>query len=144
MKPPSDYSAEPAAAIRRIRRIATVALGIAFIHVVFGAIVRISGSGMGCGDHWPKCYGSFFPPLDRPDLIIEVSHRYLASIVGLVVLALAITAFSLRKVARVGGARGPLRTIIGALVAVIVTAILGGVTVKLGNAMFATVAHWIL
>ena len=140
----SDYSAETTAAFRRIRNIAAVALGVAFVHVVFGAIVRISGSGMGCGDHWPKCYGTFFPPLDRPDLIIEVSHRYLASIVSLVVLALALVAFSLRKVARVGGARGPLRTSVGALIAVIVTAILGGVTVKLGNAMFATVAHWML
>jgi len=44
----SDYSAETQAAFRRIRRIATIALGVAFVHVVFGAIVRISGSGMGC------------------------------------------------------------------------------------------------
>jgi heme A synthase len=141
---PSDYSAETTAAFRRIRRIGTIALAVAFVHVVFGAIVRISGSGMGCGDHWPRCYGSFFPPLNRPDLIIEVSHRYLASIVGLLVLSLALVAFSVRKVARVGGPRGPLRTAAGALVAVIATAILGGVTVKLGNVMFATVAHWIL
>jgi cytochrome c oxidase assembly protein subunit 15 len=140
----SDYSQETRAAFRRIRRIATIALGVAFIHVVFGAIVRISGSGMGCGDNWPRCYGSFFPPMNRPDLIIEVSHRYLASIVSLLVLTLAIVAFSLRNVARVGGPRGPFRTAISALIAVAVTAILGGVTVKLGNTMFATVAHWIL
>jgi heme A synthase len=127
---PSDYSAETTAAFRRIRAIGTIALGVAFVHVVFGAIVRISGSGMGCGDNWPRCYGSFFPPLNRPDLIIEVSHRYLASIVGLLVLALAVVAISLRRVARVSGPRGPLRTAAGALVAVIATAILGGVTVS--------------
>ena len=141
---PSDYSVETTAAFRRIRSIAAFALGVAFVHVVFGAIVRISGSGMGCGDHWPKCYGSWFPPMNRPDLIIEVSHRYLASIVSILVLALALTAWRLRAVARVGGARGPLRSAIGALVAVVVTAVLGGITVKLGNTMFATVAHWIL
>ena len=140
----SDYSAETRAAFAGIRRVATIALGVAFVHVVFGAIVRISGSGMGCGDHWPKCYGSFFPPMDRPDLIIEVTHRYLASIVGLVVLGLAIVAIRARKVPRVGGSRGPLRPAVGALVAVITTAVLGGVTVKLGNTMFATVAHWVL
>jgi hypothetical protein len=44
---PTDYSAETTAAFRRIRTIATIALGITFVHVVFGAIVRISGSGMG-------------------------------------------------------------------------------------------------
>src|ERR1044071_1602984 len=134
----SDYSPETRAAFKRIRAIATVALGVAFVHVVFGAIVRISGSGMGCGDHWPKCYGSFFPPMNRPDLIIEISHRYLASIVGLLVLALAATAFSLRNVARVSRPKGPLMPAIASLVAVIITAILGGVTVKLGNTMFAT------
>jgi heme A synthase len=144
MRPHSDYSAETQAAFRRIRRIATIALGVAFIHVVFGAIVRITGSGMGCGDHWPKCYGSFFPPLDRPDLIIEVSHRYLASIVGLLVLILAITAFSLRNVARVSKPKGPLTPSIAALVAVIAAGLLGGLTVKMGNPMLATVAHWIL
>ena len=144
MRPQSDYSADTQAAFRRIRRIATIALGVAVIHVVFGAIVRITGSGMGCGDHWPKCYGSFFPPLNRPDLIIEISHRYLASIVGLLVLILAITAFSLRKVARVSKPKGPLNPAIAALVAVIATGLLGGVTVKMGNSLLATVAHWIL
>jgi heme A synthase len=140
----SDYSAETRAAFRRIRTIAAIALGVAFVHVVFGAIVRISGSGMGCGDHWPKCYGSFFPPLDRPDLIIEISHRYLAAIVGLLVLALAVTTILLRNVARVHRPKGPLVPSIAALVAVLATAILGGVTVKLGNTTLATVAHWVL
>ena len=140
----SDYSAETTAAFQQIRRIATIALAVAFIHVVFGAIVRITGSGMGCGDHWPKCYGAWFPPMNRPDLIIEVSHRYLASIVSIFVLALAITAFRYRAVARVGGANGPLRTSVASAVTVLATAILGGVTVKLGNTMVATVAHWSL
>jgi heme A synthase len=140
----SDYSPETRDAFRQIRTIATIALAVAFVHVVFGAIVRISGSGMGCGDHWPKCYGSWFPPLNRPDLIIEVSHRYLASIVSILVLALAVTTIRYRAVARVAGARGPLVTAVSALVAVLVTAILGGVTVKMGNTMFATVAHWTL
>jgi heme A synthase len=111
---------------------------------VFGAIVRITGSGWGCGEHWPKCDGHWVPPLDRLDLIIEVSHRYLASIVGLLVLILAFTAISLRNVARVSRPKGPLMPAVASLLAVIMTAILGGVTVKLGNTMFATVAHWIL
>ena len=48
-----------------IRRLAYLAFGVACAHLVFGAIVRISGSGMGCGDHWPRCYGRWFPPLSR-------------------------------------------------------------------------------
>jgi heme A synthase len=138
----SDYSAETTAAFKRIRTLATMALGIAVVHVVFGAIVRISGSGMGCGDHWPKCYGAWFPPMNRPDLIIEVTHRYLASILGLAVLLLAIAAIMLRKAPRVGGPYGPLHTAIASLVAVITAGALGGLTVKMGNPMIATVLHW--
>jgi heme A synthase len=82
--------------------------------------------------------------MNRPDLIVEVSHRYLASIVTIAVLTLSFVAVRVRRVARVGSANGPLRTALGASAAVVATALLGGLTVKLGNAMFATVAHWIL
>ena len=58
-----------------LRRLSILSLILGVGQVVFGAIVRITGSGLGCGDHWPKCEGHWFPPLDRPDLIIEVSHR---------------------------------------------------------------------
>ena len=66
--------------MKAVRRLSIVALVVACLQLVFGAIVRISGSGMGCGDNWPKCYGYWFPPFSRPDLVVEVSHRYLASI----------------------------------------------------------------
>ena len=58
----------PQPAPAAVRRAAYVTLFVALVHIIFGAIVRITGSGMGCGDHWPKCYGRWFPPLDRPDL----------------------------------------------------------------------------
>jgi heme a synthase len=99
---------------------------------------------MGCGDHWPKCYGRWFPPLDRPDLIVEISHRYLASILTIAVLAMAIAAFRRRDEGGIGGRGGALRSAVGALLAVLTAAILGGVTVKLGNTPWATVAHWLV
>jgi heme A synthase len=121
-----------------------VALVVACTHLVFGAIVRISGSGMGCGDHWPKCYGYWFPPFDRPDLIVEVSHRYLASILTIAVVSLALVAFARRREPGVSGPGGALRSAVGAVGAVFAAAILGGVTVKMGNAPWATVAHWLV
>jgi heme a synthase len=130
--------------VNAVRRLSLVALGVACLHLVFGAIVRISGSGMGCGDHWPKCYGRWFPPLDRPDLIVEVSHRYLASILTLAVVSMALAAFMRRREAGVAGRSGPLRSAVGAVGAVLAAAILGGVTVKLGNTHWATVAHWLV
>jgi heme a synthase len=130
--------------IRNTRRLSIAALGVACLHLVFGAIVRISGSGMGCGDHWPKCYGYWFPPLSRPDLIVEVSHRYLASILTLTVLSMAFVAWRNRGAAGIGGKGGALRSALGAVGAVFAAAILGGVTVKMGNAPWATVAHWLV
>ncbi len=82
------------------------ALVVACLHLVFGAIVRISGSGMGCGNNWPKCYGYWFPPFSRPDLVVEVSHRYLASILVITVASMALVAFrASRANAGVGGPR---------------------------------------
>ncbi|MEP6992454.1 MAG: COX15/CtaA family protein [bacterium] len=125
-----------------LRRYSYATFAVACTHLVFGAIVRISGSGMGCGDNWPRCYGSFFPPLSRPDLIIEVTHRYLASILLLSLIGLAIAAYRRRAEAGVGGRGGVLRSASLAVALGFSAALLGAMTVKLGNAPFATLAHW--
>jgi heme A synthase len=128
--------------MKALRRYSLFAFGVACAHLIFGAIVRISGSGMGCGDHWPRCYGSFFPPLNRPDLIIEVSHRYLASILLLSLIGLAVAAYRRRAEPGVGGPGGVLRSATLAVALGFSAALLGAMTVKLGNAPFATLAHW--
>ena len=128
--------------MKTLRRYSLFAFAVACAHLIFGAIVRISGSGMGCGDHWPRCYGSFFPPLNRPDLIIEVSHRYLASILLLSLIGLAVAAYRRRAEPGVGGAGGVLRSATLAVALGFSAALLGAMTVKLGNAPFATLAHW--
>ena len=130
--------------MKAVRRLAIAALVVACTHLVFGAIVRISGSGMGCGNNWPKCYGYWFPPFSRPDLIIEVCHRYLASILTLTVVSLAFVSYRHRHEAGVGGRDGPLRSAVGAVGVVFFAAALGGLTVKMGNAPWATVAHWLV
>jgi heme A synthase len=127
-----------------LRRFSYATLFVAFTHLVFGAIVRISGSGMGCGNHWPLCYGHLFPPMNRPDLVVEWTHRLLASFLVLTVATFAIVAWRARAEPRVGGRGGVLRAVLLALAAVLGAAILGAVTVKLGNTPYATVAHWLL
>jgi len=127
-----------------LRRLSLITLGIAFVHVVFGAIVRISGSGMGCGDHWPTCDGAWVPQLTQPTLIIELTHRVLVTVLTLAVIGLAATALARRTEAGVGGPGGVLRSASLAVGLVVVTALFGAVTVKAGNAPWATVGHWSL
>jgi heme A synthase len=52
--------------------------------------VRITGSGLGCGEHWPDCNSEIIPTLGGTATIIEFSHRLLAAtlVVTLVVLAI--------------------------------------------------------
>src|SRR5688572_26617630 len=127
--------------MRSLKQLSFVALVLAFAQIVFGAIVRITGSGMGCGDHWPKCAGAWFPPHDRIDLIIEISHRYLALALSIVVLALLIVATTRRRDPGVAGRRGVLRPAILASVLVVTAALLGAVTVKLVLNPLVVVAH---
>ena len=117
--------------LRPLRRISLVALILAFAQIVFGAIVRITGSGMGCGDHWPKCNGAWFPPHDRFDLIIEISHRYLALALSLVILWLLIASWRARRSPGVSGPGGVFGPAVGASVLVVIAALLGAVTVKM-------------
>ena len=130
--------------VTSVRRLSIAALVVACLHLVFGAIVRISGSGLGCGENWPKCYGYWFPPFSRPDLVVEVTHRYLASILVVTVLFMVLVAWRHRDEPGIGGHGGALRSALGSVVAVFAAAILGGVTVKVGNAPWATVAHWLV
>ena len=127
--------------MRALRRLAYVTLGLAYALIVFGAVVRISGSGMGCGDHWPRCFGSWFPPMNQPTLVIEWTHRLLAAITVTMVAALVLLAFSKRAEPGVAGRGGVLRAAILGGVLIVFQAILGMVTVRVGNTPAATVAH---
>ena len=117
--------------MRTIRRLGYLALLLGFAQIVFGAVVRITGSGMGCGDHWPDCYGSFTPAPNAPNLLVEISHRYGAAALSLAILALAIAAWLNRREAGVAGRGGVLRPSLLAVLLVVVAALFGAVTVKM-------------
>jgi heme A synthase len=131
----------PDARLATVRRLAGAAWVIALGHVIFGGFVRISGSGMGCGDHWPKCYGYWFPPFSRPDLVIEVLHRYFAAALSTTVVAFLVVAFLRRAVPGVAGRGGVLRSAGLATGIVLFAATLGAVTVTYRNEWWATLAH---
>ena len=43
--------------------------------IVWGAYVRATGSGAGCGSHWPLCNGEFLPTAPQTQTVIEFTHR---------------------------------------------------------------------
>jgi heme A synthase len=127
-----------------VRRAAYTALFVSLVHIVFGAIVRITGSGMGCGDHWPKCHGYWFPPLDRPDLIIEITHRWLAIALFVAIAAFVAAAWKARTLPGIRGRGGVWPVALAALGLWFAPALFGAITVFLENPAWATVVHKVL
>lgn len=148
MSAPSPAAAAPVSGT--LRAASLVALAVAFLHVVFGAIVRITGSGLGCLTSWPRCADPrtglvyWFPPLDQPQLVIEWGHRALAAVLVTLVAALVALAWSRRAEPGVRGRGGVLRAAGAALALVLFAAAFGAVTVKVSNTPWATATHKIV
>jgi heme A synthase len=117
---------------RRYAVLAWTATACTYLLLVLGAVVRITGSGMGCGDHWPLCNGRLFPPLDDLGTLIEWSHRLLASVVSVLVAAMALVAWRERRASA---------TPYVALGIVGVQVLLGGITVKTGLTPLMVILH---
>jgi heme A synthase len=127
-----------------VRRAAYTALFVSLVHIVFGAIVRITGSGMGCGDHWPKCLGRWFPPFDRPDLIIEYTHRALAIVLFIAIVAFVVATWKARAIRGVREPGGIWPVALWSLALWFAPAIFGWITVVTVNPPWATVVHKVL
>ncbi len=61
--------------------------------VLWGAFVRATGSGAGCGRHWPMCNGEIVPRAPRLETLIELSHRVSSGSAFLLTAVLAVWAF---------------------------------------------------
>ena len=74
------------------RRAAWVALGTTVVVIVWGAVVRATGSGAGCGSHWPLCNGVVVPVAPAAKTIIEFVHRISSGVAMVLSFALMIAA----------------------------------------------------
>jgi len=68
-------------------------LGFNVLVILWGALVRATRSGEGCGDHWPLCNGTVIPHAAQIATIIEFTHRITTAIAFLSVVVMAVWAF---------------------------------------------------
>ncbi len=61
--------------------------------ILWGAFVRATGSGAGCGAHWPTCQGDVIHRPQSIETVIELTHRLMSGLFGILVLALLVWAF---------------------------------------------------
>ena len=61
--------------------------------ILWGAYVRATGSGAGCGNHWPLCNGEVIPRPDQIETLIEFTHRLSSGIAFLLVVGMLVWAW---------------------------------------------------
>ena len=114
----------PSAALRRF----AWAVLVYFIAVIlWGSLVRATGSGAGCGDHWPLCNGTMIQHSPRVDTMIEFTHRVTSGISFFSAVGLLLWTFA-------GTVRGHLARAasVAAVAFTLIEALLGALLVKLG------------
>ena len=131
--------------------LARLSCGLTFIVIIVGAYTRLTDAGLGCPD-WPGCYGrmiistqadyiaeaqAFWPerPLQQDKAWIEMAHRYIAGLLGLMILAIAVVAWAGKPAPRIRLLTG------GLLLLVMFQALLGMWTVTLLLKPFIVALH---
>jgi cytochrome c oxidase assembly protein subunit 15 len=113
--------------MRAFTRFAWSVLAFNLVVVAWGAFVRATGSGAGCGKHWPMCNGEVVPRDPAAATMIEFAHRATSGLALVLVVALAVWAF------RLFPRRHPVRSASAAsLVLMIVEALVGAALVLFG------------
>src|SRR5438034_6165980 len=110
--------------MRGYQALAALTVAGTYLLIVFGAIVRVTGSGLGCPD-WPTCHGQFLPSLDTATRI-EWFHRFLGVAGGLSGAALLIATLVAHR-----NDRRAVALVVTAAVLYVLQAVIGGVVVLL-------------
>lgn len=100
-------------------------LGYLFAVILFGAWVRISGSGNGCGNHWPVCNGEIVPTAPNVKTIIEFTHRLTSGLSGFLGIGLLVWSWRQRA-----AHRWLFRAALASMVFLLLEAFIGAVLVK--------------
>ncbi len=123
----SSASANPAPPNRLLPRFAWFVVFYNVLVIVWGALVRASGSGAGCGNHWPLCNGQVIPVSPGFHTVIEFTHRMMVGGSAFLILALLVCIF--RSTLKGQAARA--LAVVSSLL-LLNEALLGALLVKLG------------
>jgi heme A synthase len=127
-----DLAAPPSssevAAHPRFARFAWGVLAYNVAVILWGALVRATGSGAGCGGHWPLCNGDVLPDVSKIGTVIELTHRVMSGVALVLVAAMFVWAW--KAFAPGHPAR---RWATGSLVFILTEALLGASLVLLGH-----------
>ncbi len=77
----------------RLARFAWFVLAYNIAVILFGAVVRATGSGAGCGSNWPTCRGGVVPLSGTAETAIEFTHRATSGLALVLVFVLAVRVF---------------------------------------------------
>jgi len=110
-----------------LRKFAWGVLAYFIAVILWGTLVRATGSGAGCGEHWPLCNGTVVQHSPRIDTVIEFTHRLTSGTSFFAVVGLLIWTY--RGTDRGHLARG---AAVAAVIFTLIEAILGAFLVKLG------------
>jgi len=116
---------------KRYERYIWIVLLYTIVVILWGAVVRATGSGAGCGDHWPLCNGEVIPRAPEVETLIELSHRITSGFLLFMVGWMVYRAFKLYPkgdIVRKGA--------VATLIFVIIEALIGALLV-----LFELVAH---
>jgi heme A synthase len=77
---------------RRFVRYVWFVLAYNLFVILWGAVVRATGSGAGCGSHWPLCNGEVVPQAPQVETMIEFTHRLTSGLAGILVIGMVVWA----------------------------------------------------
>jgi heme A synthase len=141
MTPGAGHETADSGRLRRLRRLVLLTAASTFLLVIVGGVVRLVDAGLGCGPEasglsgWPLCDGQLVPNVDTHS-IVEYTHRILAAIVVILLLAVLLQAV------RDFRDHPTLKWwTLGAVMLVLGQAVLGGLTVEYGLHAGFVAAH---
>lgn len=115
--------------VRSFVRFSWLVIAVNLVVIAGGAMVRATGSGAGCGSHWPDCNGEIVPLAPSLETTIEYTHRTTSGLALLLVLAQVVWAF--RLFPRAAGPHVVRRSAVLGLVFILLEALIGAALVKL-------------